>query len=126
MRTRAEGRRSEQSERRWDHRRWVAQRLRSNQSLSPPFCDFDNLRQVEKMRSWVTDFDIQKLFPVSLRMNVSLTDKLEDFVNELVEQGRYRSASEVGREGLRLLEIREAQLKSATEGNVEPMEEKKN
>ena len=95
MRTRAEGRRSEQSERRWDHRRWVAQRLRSNQSLSPPFCDFDNLRQVEKMRSWVTDFDIQKLFPVSLRMNVSLTDKLEDFVNELVEQGRYRSASEV-------------------------------
>ncbi|NRA25798.1 MAG: type II toxin-antitoxin system ParD family antitoxin [Opitutales bacterium] len=59
-------------------------------------------------------------------MNVSLTDKLEDFVNELVEQGRYRSASEVVREGLRLLEIREAQLKSATEGNVEPMEEKKN
>ena len=43
-------------------------------------------------------------------MNVSLTDKLEDFVNELVEQGRYRSASEVVREGLRLLEIREAQL----------------
>ena len=84
------------------------------------------MRQVEKMRSWVTDFDIQKLFPVSLRMNVSLTDKLEDFVNELVEQGRYRSASEVVREGLRLLEIREAQLKSATEGNVEPMEEKKN
>lgn len=39
-------------------------------------------------------------------MNVSLTDKLEDFVNELVEQGRYRSASEVVREGLRLLEIR--------------------
>ena len=43
-------------------------------------------------------------------MNVSLTDKLEDFVNELVAQGRYRSASEVVREGLRLLEIREAQL----------------
>ncbi|QYY37422.1 type II toxin-antitoxin system ParD family antitoxin [Ruficoccus sp. ZRK36] len=48
-------------------------------------------------------------------MNVSLTDKLEDFVNELVAQGRYRSASEVVREGLRLLEIREAQLKSASE-----------
>jgi len=43
-------------------------------------------------------------------MNVSLTDKLEEFVNQLVEQGRYRSASEVVREGLRLLEIREAQL----------------
>ena len=47
---------------------------------------------------------------VSTKMNVSLTDKLENFVNELVEQGRYRSASEVVREGLRLLEIREAQL----------------
>jgi antitoxin ParD1/3/4 len=47
---------------------------------------------------------------VSGKMNVSLTDKLEDFVNELVVQGRYRSASEVVREELRLLEIREAQL----------------
>jgi antitoxin ParD1/3/4 len=45
-------------------------------------------------------------------MNVSLTDKLEEFVNQLVEEGRYRSASEVVREGLRLLEIREAQLQS--------------
>ena len=56
---------------------------------------------------------------VSTKMNVSLTDKLENFVNELVEQGRYRSASEVVREGLRLLEIREAQL------SPKPMEAKK-
>jgi antitoxin ParD1/3/4 len=48
-------------------------------------------------------------------MNVSLTDKLEEFVNQLVEQGRYRSASEVVREGLRLLEIREAQLQPKPE-----------
>ena len=48
-------------------------------------------------------------------MNVSLTDKLEEFVSELVENGRYRSASEVVREGLRLLEIREAQLHSKPE-----------
>ena len=55
-------------------------------------------------------------------MNVSLTDKLEEFVNELVEKGRYRSASEVVREGLRLLEIREAQLqdKPAREKNSKP------
>lgn len=55
-------------------------------------------------------------------MNVSLTDKLEEFVNRLVEQGRYRSASEVVREGLRLLEIREAQLqiKLHTEKKTEP------
>jgi len=43
-------------------------------------------------------------------MNVSLTDKLEEFIKQLVEQGRCRSASEVVREGLRLLEIRESQL----------------
>lgn len=49
-------------------------------------------------------------------MNVSLTDKLEEFVNRLVEQGRYRSASEVVREGLRLLEIRESQLQTKPEG----------
>jgi antitoxin ParD1/3/4 len=45
-------------------------------------------------------------------MNVSLTDKLEEFVNQLVDEGRYRSASEVVREGLRLLEIRESQLQT--------------
>ncbi|PXA03882.1 type II toxin-antitoxin system ParD family antitoxin [Coraliomargarita sinensis] len=44
-------------------------------------------------------------------MNVSLTPKLEKLVEQLVAQGRYRSASEVVREGLRLLEIRESQLK---------------
>ena len=58
-------------------------------------------------------------------MNVSLTDQLEDFVNRLVERGRH-VCEEVAREGLRLLEIRESQLKSGTEGNVEPKEEKKN
>ena len=48
-------------------------------------------------------------------MNVSLTDKLEELVNGLVEKGRYRSASEVVREGLRLLEIRESQLQAIPE-----------
>ncbi|SHJ31713.1 putative addiction module antidote protein, CC2985 family [Rubritalea squalenifaciens DSM 18772] len=53
-------------------------------------------------------------------MNVSLTDKLVQFVNQLVEQGRYRSASEVVREGLRLLEIREAQLQPKPETKKKP------
>ncbi|MFT6177969.1 MAG: antitoxin ParD1/3/4 [Akkermansiaceae bacterium] len=42
-------------------------------------------------------------------MNVSLTDRLDGFVENQVSSGRYRSASEVVREGLRLLETREQQ-----------------
>ncbi|WP_420454072.1 type II toxin-antitoxin system ParD family antitoxin [Rubrivirga sp.] len=41
-------------------------------------------------------------------MNVSLTPELERFARSLVESGRYRSASEVVRDSLRLLEDRES------------------
>lgn len=40
-------------------------------------------------------------------MNVSLTPELEALVHEKVKSGRYLSASEVVREGLRLLEERD-------------------
>jgi antitoxin ParD1/3/4 len=40
-------------------------------------------------------------------MNVSLTKELEGFVNELVKSGMYFSASEVVRDGLRLLKEQE-------------------
>ena len=40
-------------------------------------------------------------------MNVSLTPELVNWVSEKVVGGRYRSASEVVREGLRLLQERE-------------------
>jgi antitoxin ParD1/3/4 len=47
-------------------------------------------------------------------MNVSLTKELEGIVEQKVKSGMYNSASEVVREGLRLLqqrdEIREAKL----------------
>ena len=47
-------------------------------------------------------------------MNVSLTPELENIVDEKVKSGHYKSASEVLREGLRLLqqrdEMREAKL----------------
>lgn len=42
-------------------------------------------------------------------MNVSLTPELEQFVAELVDAGRYRSASEVVRSAIRLLQDREAE-----------------
>ena len=40
-------------------------------------------------------------------MNVSLTPELEQYVNGKVQSGMYHSASEVIREGLRLLKERE-------------------
>lgn len=43
-------------------------------------------------------------------MNVSLGDRWEKFVETTVRKGRYSSASEVVREGLRLVEEREAKL----------------
>ena len=43
-------------------------------------------------------------------MNVSVGDRWESFVEAMVKDGRYGSASEVVREGLRLVEEREAKL----------------
>jgi antitoxin ParD1/3/4 len=40
----------------------------------------------------------------TLGMNVSLTPELEKLVNKKVQSGKYSSASEVVREGLRLLQ----------------------
>jgi putative addiction module CopG family antidote len=45
-------------------------------------------------------------------MNVSIGDRWEGFVANAVKSGRYGSASEVVREGLRLVEEREARLRS--------------
>ena len=48
-------------------------------------------------------------------MNVSIGERLESFVTQLVAEGRYSSNSEVVREGLRLVEEREAKLKALRE-----------
>jgi antitoxin ParD1/3/4 len=45
-------------------------------------------------------------------MNVSIGDRWERFVEQTVKTGRYGSASEVVREGLRLVEEREAKLQA--------------
>ncbi len=43
-------------------------------------------------------------------VNVSIGDRWQAFVDRVVKDGRYGSASEVVREGLRLVEEREARL----------------
>jgi antitoxin ParD1/3/4 len=45
-------------------------------------------------------------------MNVSLGERWEGFVDDVLKAGRYASASEVVREGLRLVEEREAKLQA--------------
>lgn len=58
-------------------------------------------------------------------MNVSLTPELEQFVKGMVETGRYGSASEVFREGLRMLEKSERRrlLEKAFVEGLTPEEE---
>ena len=54
-------------------------------------------------------------------MNVSLGDRWEKFVESTVQEGRYASASDVVREGLRLVEERErklAALREAIEASI--------
>jgi len=48
-------------------------------------------------------------------VNVSIGDRWEKFVERAVKSGRYGSASEVVREGLRLVEEREARLRALKE-----------
>ncbi len=45
-------------------------------------------------------------------MNVSIGERWEHFVDSVLKSGRYGSASEVVREGLRLVEEREVKLQA--------------
>ena len=51
--------------------------------------------------------------PARHTLNVSLTEELESFVEGRVATGRYQTASEVVREGLRLLELQERDREAA-------------
>lgn len=69
-------------------------------------------------------------FGMGTNTSISLDDHFASFLNEQVGTGRYRSASEVVRAGLRLLEEREIQLSvlraalvvGETSGEAEPFD----
>ena len=52
--------------------------------------------------------------------NVSLTPEIDAFINERVASGRFRSASEVVRAALRLLEDEEHRRETSSQGNRGP------
>lgn len=56
-------------------------------------------------------------------MNVSVGQHWEDFLEALVKSGRYGSASEIVREGLRLVEERETKLKALRDTIQSALEE---
>lgn len=51
--------------------------------------------------------------------SINLNDHFDTFIEQQIEQGRYTSASEVVRAGLRLLEEREAELSNLRAALVE-------
>ena len=71
-----------------------------------------NAKSAHENNKNYTIFDIPVKMAVSedRSMNISLTAHFEKFVKEVLSSGRFKSASEVVREGLRLLEEREARL----------------
>jgi antitoxin ParD1/3/4 len=50
-----------------------------------------------------------------LTRNIALTEHFDNFISSSVEQGHYNDASEVVREGLRLLEQRQAEDRAKLE-----------
>jgi len=55
----------------------------------------------------MSKFDITRKMNQNFNMNVSLTEPMEQFVRRKVAVGEYETASEVVREGLRLLRHRD-------------------
>jgi antitoxin ParD1/3/4 len=66
----------------------------------------------------MSKFDIQEEPARIRKMNVSLPDAMEEFVRQKVSVGDYETASEVVREGLRLLKQRDEVWKAEVQSKI--------
>jgi antitoxin ParD1/3/4 len=66
----------------------------------------------------MSKFDIAGSMSQNSRMNVSLTEPMEQFVRQKVAVGEYETASEVVREGLRLLRHRDEIWRNEVAGKI--------
>ena len=66
----------------------------------------------------MSEFDIRVGAATLRNMNVSLPEAMEEFVRQKVAVGDYETASEVVREGLRLLKQRDAVWKADVQNKI--------
>jgi antitoxin ParD1/3/4 len=66
----------------------------------------------------MSKFDILKEVTKTQTMNVSLPEQMENFVRQKVAIGDYETASEVIREGLRLLKQRDEAWRAEVRGKI--------
>jgi len=57
----------------------------------------------------VNNQQLENLMPAQYAKSIALTPELDKWINDLVSQGEYKSASEVMRDGLRALQHRREQ-----------------
>lgn len=91
-------------------RSWKAWAVSGSKDRLNPSSRRNAKRGVNNKNYAIFDISVKMAVSENRSMNISLTAHFEKFVKEVLSSGRFKSASEVVREGLRLLEEREARL----------------
>lgn len=84
----------------------------------PPTLKRPHKFRVERCAEVMSKFDIRSAPAENRTMNVSLPEQMEEFVRQKVAVGDYETASEVVREGLRLLKQRDNLWKAEVQNKI--------